>query len=203
MSNPNMLGIDFYGPFADSCRAFISQKKALGCKYTQETFCLKNFDHFSADFDFHGNSPSLSKDMVNSWICRREGERDNNQMFRISVIRQFAKFQIAIGQDAYLYPHCRRANSYQYTPYIFTKEEIAKIFWASDHLKKRNHSPYYHVTTPVIIRILYGCGLRITEALDLKMNDVDLGNKVLTIRDAKNGQDRLIPMSNSVADVCD
>lgn len=203
MSISKKLEINFCGPFADSCRAFIAQKRALGCKYTQESLCLRNFDHFSAHFDFYGNTPCLSKDLVHAWICRREGERDNNQMFRISVIRQFAKFQISIGQDAYLYPHCRRSNNYQYTSYIFTKKEIAKIFEASDNLKKRNHSPYYHVTTPIIIRILYGCGLRITEVLDLKMKDVDLSNEVLTIRDAKNGQDRLIPMSTSLTEVCD
>ena len=50
--------------------------------------------------------------------------------------------------------------------------------------------------------MLYGCGLRINEALSLKQSEVDLVNGILTISKAKNGTSRLVPMSSSLTDYC-
>ena len=52
----------------------------------------------------------------------------------------------------------------------------------------------------MLFRILYGCGLRINEALSLKKTEVDLENGILTITKAKNSMSRLVPMSWSLTD---
>jgi integrase len=46
--------------------------------------------------------------------------------------------------------------------------------------------------------LLYGCGLRVSEAVRLQCRDVDLKNGILTVREAKNGRDRLIPVAQSL-----
>ena len=48
---------------------------------------------------------------------------------------------------------------------------------------------------PLLFRLLYGCGLRISEALNIEVQDVDLETGVLTILDGKFNKDRLVPMS--------
>lgn len=48
--------------------------------------------------------------------------------------------------------------------------------------------------------MLYGCGLRKHEALDLKVNDVDFKSNIVIVRESKNNSERMIPMSSSVAD---
>lgn len=55
---------------------------------------------------------------------------------------------------------------------------------------------------PVLIRLLYATGLRIGEALALKMQDVNLNENWLRVKDSKNGKERMIPISNSLASVC-
>ena len=50
----------------------------------------------------------------------------------------------------------------------------------------------------VLLRLLYGCGLRVSEAVGLLCRDADLEKGILTIREAKNGRDRLIPVSESL-----
>jgi integrase len=52
---------------------------------------------------------------------------------------------------------------------------------------------------PLLFRLLYGCGLRISEALALRIDDVDLDAGVITIRKAKFDKDRLVPLSNSLS----
>lgn len=51
---------------------------------------------------------------------------------------------------------------------------------------------------PEIFRVIYSCGLRAREALQLRVGDVDLDEGLLLIRDTKFGKDRLVPMSSSL-----
>jgi len=57
------------------------------------------------------------------------------------------------------------------------------------------------IILPALIRLLYGTGLRISEALSLKDKDVDLIDNYLIVRDSKNGKERMIPISLSLSSV--
>jgi integrase len=52
---------------------------------------------------------------------------------------------------------------------------------------------------PVLFRLLYTTGMRISEAMTLSLNDVDVKNKHLKVRDSKSGKERLIPFSESTS----
>jgi len=54
----------------------------------------------------------------------------------------------------------------------------------------------------VLIRMLYGCGLRLSEALLLMMENVDLDNGILTIKHSKFNNSRLVPMSDNLVKCC-
>ena len=58
------------------------------------------------------------------------------------------------------------------------------------------------VVDPLLFRMLYGCGLRIAEALRLMVGDVDRGEGILRIRQSKNNRYRLVPMSGSLVERC-
>jgi integrase len=53
---------------------------------------------------------------------------------------------------------------------------------------------------PVLFRTIYACGLRASEARLLRFGDVDVDTGVLTIRDAKGGRDRQVPVSAALRD---
>jgi len=55
---------------------------------------------------------------------------------------------------------------------------------------------------PCLVRLLYSTGIRINEALRLTHADVELENGILMLRECKNGQDRLIPLSLSMREIC-
>ena len=52
--------------------------------------------------------------------------------------------------------------------------------------------------TRLVVRLLYGCGLRVSEPLELRMKDVDLGGAQLIIRSAKGNKDRMVPLPQCV-----
>lgn len=52
--------------------------------------------------------------------------------------------------------------------------------------------------TRLLVQLLYGCGLRVSEPLNLRIKDVDLENSQLVIRDAKGGKSRVVPLPCSL-----
>ena len=82
-------------------------------------------------------------------------------------------------------------------PYIFSKEELSRLFNRLDQLDPNNYTTGYMVF-PVLFRTVYGCGLRISEALKLQKADVDIAGGLLHIRHGKNDKERILPVSRSL-----
>ena len=51
----------------------------------------------------------------------------------------------------------------------------------------------------LVVKLIYGCGLRISEPLALRVRDVELANSRLLIRRAKGGKDRVVALPCSLA----
>ncbi|MDF2646994.1 MAG: phage integrase [Paenibacillus sp.] len=54
----------------------------------------------------------------------------------------------------------------------------------------------------MLMRMLYGCGLRISEALSLTMTNVDLREGIIAVEHSKFNNSRLVPMSESLVKCC-
>jgi len=79
--------------------------------------------------------------------------------------------------------------------YIYSRSELRRLFEAVD-ISRKHAICLDSVTFRTIILILYGTGLRSSEALRLTMNDVDLENAVLTVRNTKFYKSRLVPIAS-------
>jgi integrase len=191
----------FNGPLSDVIEKFIAEKRGVGLQYNSESKRLANFDRFSSTFGCERNT--LSKEVVRAWISIRNNESVANQNLRVMLMRQFGLFLHRYGYDAYILPalSVKKPKS-NFDPYIYSDEEIKKIFVQADCWKVTPQSPYGYIVIPVLMRVLYSCGLRISELRFLKVCDVDLENGVLTIHGTKFEKDRLVPMSPSVSALC-
>src|SRR5882724_666870 len=81
---------------------------------------------------------------------------------------------------------------------ILTHEEIRKLLQAVDALEPTAHSPLRHLIMPEVFRLLYGCGFRLGEVLNLGVRDVDLDQGIVTVRQGKFRKDRLVPLALSL-----
>lgn len=191
----------FTGPFKDYCPRYINYKRELGFKFGESSlYLLRCMDDYFKQYSL--SSPILTKSMVEDFVSPRNGEAYKTRHMRMSFIRQFALFMNRLGYDFYVYPDELIPVTKTFTPYIFTHSEIERIINVVDHLPYIPQSKYYHLIYPMLFRMLYGCGLRINEALLLKKTDVDLDSGILTIIKAKNDMSRLVPMSRSLTDYC-
>ena len=81
---------------------------------------------------------------------------------------------------------------------MLTEEELRKFFRAVDTLEPTARSPLRHLIMPEVFRLLYGCGFRVREVLNLRIRDVDLNQGIITVRQGKFRKDRLVPPALSL-----
>ncbi|MCA1791992.1 MAG: tyrosine-type recombinase/integrase [Thioalkalivibrio sp.] len=80
-------------------------------------------------------------------------------------------------------------------PYLYTEQEVQRLLDAALKLPTtRPSTPLRPWVFHCLLGLLSVTGLRISEALDLQLGDVDLDQDVLTIRAAKLGRSRLVPI---------
>jgi len=71
-------------------------------------------------------------------------------------------------------------------PVVFSKKEVKSIL---SHLSG---------TSRLVIALLYGSGLRLLEALRLRVNDLDFDNNIIVVRRGKGDKDRRVPLPQSL-----
>ena len=85
-------------------------------------------------------------------------------------------------------------------PYIYSREELKRLFAGID-VSRRDATRLDGDTFCTLLLLLYGAGLRTSEALNLTMAEVDLADAVLTVRNAKFFKNRLVPVTARLADI--
>ncbi|MGA2032575.1 MAG: tyrosine-type recombinase/integrase [Thermoguttaceae bacterium] len=80
----------------------------------------------------------------------------------------------------------------RFVPYIYSHDDLRRLLQTVDS-SQRDQARLEPVTTHMIILLLYGTGLRVSEATRLNRVDVDLEDSLLTIRHTKFHKSRFVP----------
>jgi integrase/recombinase XerD len=195
-----MMQLVYSSPFQEFIRGMIQQKHSLGYKYDSCERILCKFDQFCLAYGC--TEPILLKELVNAWSQKRPNESQRTLHHRAVIIRQLGMYMTSIGVPAYVLPKNTVPKGPRYIPYIFSNDELVAFFKQADACHYCSEVPHRHLIMPLLFRMLYGCGLRISEALHLKVRDVDMTAGVLTILDGKFNKDRLVPISKELLDRC-
>lgn len=164
-----------------------------------ELFYLKSFDKYIAD-NIQSDETVLSESLICSWISTLQGS-STSIANEVIVIRQFLEYLNLNEHQAFI-PVIPKVYD-DYSPYIFSDEELELIFRSADNtiVKDKKACIYLPIEFPVILRLLFGCGLRIGETIKIQMKDVDLENGVLKLVNTKGDKHRLVPMSEKMTDI--
>lgn len=194
------MNASFSGHFKSHIESLIEQKKAIGYPYDTSARLLKAFDVFCKTN--YPDETVLTKAMAMHWAEQKPGEHVNYLARRITPVRQLAKYMIRIGIEAYVIPPGIPRKQIRYVPHIYTDQELRAFFAETDRCRVSPYSPARHFVIPVLFRVLYCCGLRPSEARLLNVDDVDLENGKLTIRQSKGDKDRNVMMSEDLLTLC-
>ena len=184
---------------AQKMQEFLTIKRMAGFKYESEERLLEKFDGYC--FVNGYTEDFLSREIVEGFCYGVSYEKDSTRYNKEKILSCFGEYLCNCGYESYICPRKSAPKKGCFTPYIYTEDELSRFFQAIDTypihpLSNRN------IVDPLMFRMVYGCGLRISEALNLKIQDVDLEEGTLTILHAKNNKDRIIPMADSIRKRC-
>ncbi len=181
--------------------AYIVEKRSLGFKFDKTAKVLRRI--IALQTRLNQGAPLLSREIVETWIEKTPWESEVNRSHRIGIVRGLGKYMVRMGYKAYVVPdRFAPFQDYMYVPYIFSDKELGLLLTSVDAFCKKTTSELVRLVFPLLFRILVGCGLRITEALNIEKEDVDLEKGTLLLLNTKNKKERIIPMADSLCKAC-
>jgi len=183
----------------EAVQEYLEMRRALGFKLRKAGKGLADFVTFLEE----RNDRYITQDVVLAWAQQPSRAQPAHWAQRLSFVRGFARYRSATDPRTQIPPQGllpfqpKRAR-----PYLYSDEEIRSL------LRTALKLPYRYgrgKLRPWVYHCLFGLlsvsGLRLGEARDLEIQDVDLKAAVLTIRGSKFGKTRLVPLHASTCTV--
>ena len=175
---------------------YLRTRRALGYQLLTEETLLRSLARFAESQEHRG---PLTQELAEDWA--RASRRSDRYTWsrRLSVVRPFARYlrgddaRTQVPVQGIFGPAHRRIP-----PDILSKDEVMRLIQEAGHLlPEEGLRP---LTFATLFGLLACTGLRVSEAVRLESEDVDLVNGLLHIRESKFHKSRLIPLHPSAVD---
>jgi integrase len=166
---------------------------AMGRKGTNDKKMLIYLDSFLIG-ELKPGQP-ITREIVERFFKDIERLSAGTRINRISIFRQFCSYLSHFDPRTCVVHRTFLPSRTRPAPYIYSQKEVCAIISAA-----RKIGPDGSLRPAVIatlVGLLYCTGLRIGEALKLKLADVDLEGQLLTVRETKFKKSRYVPLSPS------
>lgn len=170
---------------------YLSIRRSLGYDLRTGERILRRFIAFAQQqgVDY------ITTDLFLRWL-ETSGASRQTRAGQLGVVRPFAAWLHGIDPRHEVLPKalipCRRRRP---LPYIYSEEEIRRIVEAAAELPSLNG--IRALTCAALFGLIAVTGLRVSEALSLDADDIDMETGVLTLRCGKLGKERLLPLADS------
>ena len=182
---------------------YLAMRRSLGFKLHSAGPALLDFVSFLKQH----RASYITLELALAWAKQSSGgQSETRAAQRLSFVRQFARYRSATDPRTQLPPagllpfRPKRAR-----PYLYSDNEVRQLLRATLHMPLSARHCKRCALLPRVYYCLFGLlsvsGLRLGEARNLELKDVDLKAGVLTIRGAKFGKDRLVPLHPSTCRV--
>ena len=179
----------------EAVRDYLEMRRSLGFKLRETGRLLSAFVKFLKKH----RSSFITTRLALAWAQQPSTVQPAEWARRLSVVRTFARYRSATDSRTQIPPpgllpfQPKRAR-----PYLYSEEEIRSLLHAALRMPYRFQCGKLRPWTfYCLFGLLSVTGLRLGEARNLELQDVDLKRGVLTIRGAKFGKTRLVPLHAS------
>ena len=186
-------------PLRTAVREYVAMRRSLGFKLVRAGTSLRDFVTF---LEQH-RAAYITHALALAWAQQPVHVQPAHWAQRLSYVRGFARYRSATDPRTQIPPpgvlpfHPQRAR-----PYLYSEAEIRRLLTAARgmpaHYERGRLRPWVYYC---LFGLLSVAGLRLGEARNLTLSDVDLPAGVLTIRGAKFGKTRLVPLHASTCAV--
>jgi len=178
---------------------YLSLRRGLGFKLRKAGMALLDFVTFMEQH----RASYITQALALAWAQQPSNVQPTYWAQRLSFVRGFARHRSATDPRTQVPPQGllpfqpRRAR-----PYLYSDDEIRSLLRAALNMPRRyKRSALRPWTYHCLFGLLSVSGLRLGEARNLELQDVDLDAAVLTIRGTKFGKSRLVPLHASTCKV--
>jgi integrase/recombinase XerD len=178
----------------DYLKGYLELRHALGYKLRTHRSSLKNFVQFASEKE----ATTITTRLALAWAMKPVDANPKWWAYKFRMVYHFALYVRARDPATEVPPLTLLPYSQKRpTPYIYSDKEISRVIAAAKALPCRKG--LRGSTYSTLFGLIWVTGLRISEALSLNREDVNRDNQLLTIRNAKFGKSRLIPVHVSTA----
>ena len=174
---------------------YLAVRRSLGYDLSFSERVLRRFTTFADD----EGADHVTINLFLRWKERFGLANNNTWATRLGMVRVFATWLQGIDPRTEVPPaglisgKLRRSR-----PYIYTDDQVAAIVTEAGRLRSAYGLRGWTCST--LFGLIAATGLRVSEAIGLDEQDIDLEEAVLTVRRGKNGKSRFVPMSASAVD---
>lgn len=174
---------------------YLSLRRALGFKLRDAGKELLDFVAFMQQH----RASYVTQALALAWAQQPAGVQPAHWAHRLSVVRGFARHRSATDPRTQIpAPGLLPFQPKRARPYLYSDDEIRSLLRVALNMPCRyERGELRPWTYYCLFGLLSVSGLRLGEARNLELQDVDLNAAVLTIRGAKFGKDRLVPLHTS------
>lgn len=204
-----IINYEYKSKLSPYIRAFVNEKRASGYLYNNEAKFLYAFDKWLIA-DPKRDCGELSKEVVLGWFEPHQRELHNSRKYRTDVVILLARYMVSLGKDAFIARRLKKQP--RELPYIPSTKELSDFFsfidttYTQSILAKRKHhsatyamSKYFEVMiVQVLLRFYVTTGLRLNEAVNLKLANFNMDTGKIYIDESKGDKHRYIIISNSM-----
>ena len=144
---------------------------------------VKSYVFHVSSFLNHPGTKSSKEDIQRYFVGLSERLDVRTVNLRISAVKFF--YREVLGNDLEI-KYMKRPKR---IPEVLTKEEIVAILRNVSNAKHR-----------LLLEMIYGCGLRVSEAIKLKKNDIRFDEGILFIREGKGKKDRMVSVPSNTSE---
>lgn len=179
-------------PSAEGIEAIEKFKQYLRSKRYSESTITTYSEALKSFFTFF-NSKSINLITNEDIICYNNDYVLKNKLsasYQNQVVNAVKLYFKTIKDTMIEVEKIHRPKRAKVLPNVLSKEEVKKILDAHSNLKHK-----------AMLSMIYSCGLRRSELLNLKFSDIDSKRNIVIIRQSKGKKDRITPLSAKILDL--
>jgi len=175
---------------------YVAYRQSLGIGFCGEKGLLHAFARFVGDVELRSVTPQVVRRYLDG-----DGPVTNYWLAKYHALTGFYRFAISRKYvSASPLPRDKPRRQWSFIPYIYSVAEMKSLLEATGK-RYRNCWLLSPATIRTLLLLLYGSGLRISEASALNVDDVDLRARILTVRQTKFYKSRLAPIGTDLCDL--
>jgi site-specific recombinase XerD len=179
---------------------YVTLKRSTGLRFRTAAVILKAFARAAGPIGVS----DVGQDTVQAFLAAPISSSWHLRHYTLAGLFRFAMQRGLVSTSPLPYVVPKRPAYAK--PYIYSPEQLRRILDGTEvldvrHPKSGQAAAIPALTFRTLILLLYGAGLRISEALALTVDDVDLSANVLVVRNTKFFKTRLLPIGPKLSSV--